>query len=48
MVPLIPSSLVYRLIPDGGAPAGVMLILGSAILLWSFFFAMIYLALAFM
>jgi hypothetical protein len=30
--PLIPPSLVSRLIPDGGAPAGVMLILGSAIL----------------
>ena len=42
--PLIPSSLVYRLIPDGNAPAGVMLILGSAILSWSFFFAVIYLA----
>jgi hypothetical protein len=30
--PLIPSSLVYQLIPDGGAPAGVMLILGSLVL----------------
>jgi hypothetical protein len=40
--PLIPSSLMHWLVPDGGAPAGLFLILVSAILFWSIFFGAIY------
>ena len=40
--PLIPSRLMDWLIPDGGGPAGVLLILVSAILFWSIFFGAIY------
>jgi hypothetical protein len=40
--PLIPSRLMYWLLPDGGAPAGLFLILVSAILFWSIFFGAIY------
>jgi hypothetical protein len=42
--PLIPSRLIYWLIPDGGAPAGFFLIVVSAILFWSIFFGAIYFA----
>ena len=40
--PLIPSRLMYWLVPDGGASAGLFLILASAILFWSVFFGAIY------
>lgn len=40
--PLIPSRLMYWLIPDGGAPAGLFLILVSAILFWGILFGAIY------
>ena len=40
--PLIPSRLMYWFVPDGGAPAGLFLILVSAILFWSVFFGAIY------
>ena len=39
---VIPSRLVYWLIPDGGAAAGMLLILFSAVLFWSIFFGAIY------
>ncbi len=41
---VIPSKLVYRLVPDGGAPAGVLLILGTAVLFWSVVFGVTYFA----
>jgi hypothetical protein len=40
--PLIPSRLVYWLVPDGDAPAGLFLTLVSAILFWSILFGAIY------
>ena len=36
--PLIPASLVYKVVPEGGAPAGVLLILISAIIFWTLAF----------
>jgi hypothetical protein len=44
MGPVIPSTLMYWLIPDGGAPAGIFLILVSAVGFWSIFFGAIYFA----
>jgi hypothetical protein len=40
--PLIPSSLVYRIVPEGGAPAGVLLILTCALIFWTLTFAVIH------
>ena len=40
--PLIPSRLMDWLVPDGGASAGLFLILVSAIFFWSVFFSAIY------
>lgn len=37
-VPLIPSSVVYWLMPEGGAPAGVLLIVVSTLFFWSALF----------
>jgi hypothetical protein len=42
--PLIPSSAVYRLFPDGGAPAGVFLILSCAFLFWTIVFGIAHVA----
>ena len=42
--PVIPSRLAYWLMPDGGAAAGLMLILVSAILSWTICFGGIYFA----
>jgi hypothetical protein len=39
---IIPSGLVYALVPTGGAAAGVLLILLSSILPWTLFFGAIY------
>jgi hypothetical protein len=39
---LVPSSLVYRVVPEGGAPAGVLLILTSALIFWTLTFAVIH------
>jgi hypothetical protein len=36
--PLIPSSVTYRLVPEGGATAGVLLILICALIFWSIIF----------
>lgn len=33
--PVVPSRLTYWLVPDGGAAAGVLLIIASAILFWT-------------
>jgi hypothetical protein len=44
--PAIPSRLIYWLIPDGGAPAGILLILISAVLFWSTLFGATYFAFA--
>jgi hypothetical protein len=41
---IIPSGLVYALVPTGGAAAGILLILVSAILPWTLFFGAIYFA----
>jgi hypothetical protein len=41
---IIPSGFVYALVPTGGAAAGVLLILVSAILPWTLFFGAIYFA----
>jgi hypothetical protein len=46
MVRFIPSKLVYWLVPDGGAPAGVLLILVSAALFWAIIFGVTYFACA--
>lgn len=35
LVPIIPSRLMHWLVPDGGAPAAILLIMASAILFWS-------------
>jgi hypothetical protein len=40
IAPLIPSSVVYRLVPEGGAPAGVLLILTAAFIFWTVIFAL--------
>jgi len=41
---IIPSQLIYWLVPDGGAAAGVLLILTSAVLFWTVCFGAIYFA----
>lgn len=41
---VIPSRLMYQLVPDGGAAAGVLLILASAVLFWTVCFGAIYFA----
>ncbi|ODB98029.1 hypothetical protein A3196_15445 [Candidatus Thiodiazotropha endoloripes] len=38
---IIPSSFVYLLFPDGGGPAGVGLIISSAIIQWGFILSVI-------
>src|SRR5262245_41531983 len=40
--PLVPSALVDRLVPEGGAPAGVLLIVICAALFWAIIFALLY------
>lgn len=42
--PLIPSRVVYWVIPDGGAPAGLLLILSSALLFWTVMFGAVHFA----
>jgi hypothetical protein len=42
--PLIPSSVVYRFVPDGGAPAGVLLIGICALLFWTIVFGVAHFA----
>jgi hypothetical protein len=42
LVRFIPSKLLYWLVPDGGAPAGVLLILVSATLFWAVIFGVTY------
>lgn len=42
--PIIPLRLAYWLVPEGGAPAGFLLILVSAILFWTTCFGAIYFA----
>ena len=42
--PLIPSTTLYRLFPDGGAPAGLFLILRCAILFWTLVFGIVHFA----
>ena len=41
---IIPSGWVYGLVPSGGAAAGVLLILASAVVPWTVFFGAIYFA----
>jgi hypothetical protein len=41
---VISSKLVYWLVPDGGAPAGLLLILVIAIMFWSIVFGATYFA----
>jgi hypothetical protein len=41
---IIPSRLMYQLVPDGGAAAGLLLILASAVLFWTVSFGAIYFA----
>ena len=36
--PLIPSAVAYRLVPGGGAPAGLLLILVCTLLFWTIVF----------
>ena len=38
MMPIIPSRLIYWLVPDGGPPAAILLILVSATSFWSVLF----------
>jgi len=42
--PLIPDRLLYWVVPDGGAPAGVLLITFSTIFFWTLIFGVLYLA----
>jgi len=44
--PMLPSTALYSLVPDGGAPAGVLLILSSALLFWALIFGTAYFTLA--
>ena len=32
---LIPSTVVFRLVPEGGAPAGILLIMTCTLLFWT-------------
>ena len=41
---LIPSKVVYWLIPDGGGPAGVLLIMISAFFFWTMVFGVAHFA----
>ena len=41
---IVPSRLTYWLVPDGGAAAGVLLIISSAILFWTICFGALYFA----
>jgi hypothetical protein len=36
--PLIPSSMMYRLAPDGGAPAGILVIMICTLCFWTIVF----------
>jgi hypothetical protein len=38
--PLIPSKLLYWLVPDGGAPAGALLVGGCALFFWTIVFGL--------
>jgi hypothetical protein len=40
--PIVPSRLTYWLVPEGGAAAGVLLILASSVLFWTICFGVIY------
>lgn len=40
--PIMPSIALYSLVPDGGAPAGVLLVLGSALFFWVVIFGAMY------
>jgi hypothetical protein len=42
--PLVPDSVIYWLVPDGGATAGVLLIMFCALLFWSAVFGAIHFA----
>jgi hypothetical protein len=44
LMSVIPSWLIYGLVPSGGAAAGILLILLSAILPWTLFFGVFYFA----
>jgi hypothetical protein len=39
---IIPTAVVYKLIPDGGPVAGVFLILASTLLFWTFILGALY------
>lgn len=41
--PLIPTTLVYWVVPDGGAPAGMLLIVFCVVLFWTLAFGVLYL-----
>jgi len=40
--PLVPDSLTYSLVPEGGAPAAVLLFLLGAILFWTILAALLW------
>jgi hypothetical protein len=42
--PLVPDSVIYWLVPNGGAPAGVLLIMFGAFLFWSAAFGAVHFA----
>jgi hypothetical protein len=42
--PIIPDSVVYWLIPNGGAPAGVLLVVISAMFFWTVLFGGVHFA----
>ena len=44
IAPLIPSTVVYWLVPGGGAPAGLLLILVCALLFWTIVFGVTHFA----
>jgi len=44
--PFLPLSVVYRLVPAGGAPAGVLLILTCALFFWTVAFGVVHFAMA--
>jgi len=39
--PLVPSTLIYRLVPEGGAHAGVLLVVTCALLFWTIVFGLL-------
>jgi hypothetical protein len=44
--PIMPSTAIYSLIPEGGAPAAVLVILSCALLFWAVIFGAAYFTLA--